>query len=85
MYAHQGRSTSDCCTAGTFPPTVTSIDSILSEDRTKFLAQTPRAFFALYLGDGATPRRGGGGAVTVCDGGSGGSKSVGPPFELDGI
>jgi hypothetical protein len=82
MRAYQGMSTPDCCTAETFSPTVTSIDSISSEDRTEFLAQTPRAFFALYVGDEARQCRG---DVTVCDGGGGGSRSVGLPFGLDGI
>jgi hypothetical protein len=68
------RSTSDCCTAETFSPTVTSIDSISSEDRTKFLAQTPRAFFVLYVGDEARQCHE---VVTICDSGGGGSGSDG--------
>ena len=43
----------DCCTMiEPFSPTVTPIDGILggiSEGRKKLLAQTTRAFFALYV------------------------------------
>jgi hypothetical protein len=57
-------------------------DSISSRNRAKFLAQTPRAFFALYAGDEA---RWYCRVIALCDGGGGGSGSVGLPFGPTGI
>ena len=57
-------------------------DRISPKNRTKFLVQTPSAFFALYAGDEAGWKRR---VIAVCDGGGGGSRSVGLPFGLAGI
>ena len=54
------------------------LDDLSSEDGTEFLAQAPRAFFALHAGDEAGGQRG----VVVAGGGRGGSGRVGLPLGL---